>query len=103
MTLRIISNDVVAVISQNIVKKLDWKTKGLKIKNQPLENASNAKIFLLLSLGFLRLLVLSATVSNDLNYIAYWKYDLMHGKRWISLYSKLQFLLKQCPSNSKYE
>ena len=44
-------------------------------------NVCRAKIFLLLSLGFLRLLILSATVSTDLSYIANWKYDLMHGKR----------------------
>ena len=30
----------------------------------------SAKIFLLLSLGFLRLLILSVTVNTDLNYIA---------------------------------
>ena len=35
MTLRIISNDVVAVISKIIVKKIILKTKGLK--NQPLD------------------------------------------------------------------
>ena len=63
MTLRIISSVVVAVM-------IRLKNKGLKIKNQLLENASNAKIFLLLSLGFLRLLILSATVSTDLNYMA---------------------------------
>ena len=32
VTLRIISNDVVAVISKIIVKKMILKTKGLKIK-----------------------------------------------------------------------
>ena len=82
MTLRDISNNVAAVISKIIVKKMGLKTKGLKlIKKTSGLNVCSAKIFLLLSLGFLRLLILSATVSTDLRYIANWKYDLMHGKR----------------------
>ena len=69
VTLRIISNDVVAVISKINVKKMKLKTKGLKIKPTSELNYCSAKVFLLLSLGFLRLLILSATVSTDLNYI----------------------------------